>query len=116
MAITSEKILLCRLFKKTSARGDRYLVGNLGSAKLIAFIHADAELKFGATAVFNVYLQAPDDPKPDSDAGPSRSSKPPRGTTTSSASRVRQGRASHLEELPADPRPFGGPIDDVGRS
>jgi hypothetical protein len=117
MAITSGKILLCRLYEKTSARGNRYLVGYLGAATLIAFIDADAELKFGATAIFNVDLQAPDERKPSNDPSPTRNPQPPGGGTTASPpARVRQYRPSHLEVPPTDPGPFDDSIDDVGRS
>jgi hypothetical protein len=57
------KIQLCRLFERTSARGNRYISGRLGNAKVIAFEAADlpdAE-RYGADVVWNVYLQAPDE-------------------------------------------------------
>src|SRR5215472_9869955 len=51
------KVLLCRLYERTSSKGNRYFTGRLGPAKVIAFIDTEAELKYGATAVFNVYVQ-----------------------------------------------------------
>jgi hypothetical protein len=57
------RIQLCRLFERTSQRGNRYLTGRLGNAKVIAFEAADLpnDQRYGADLVWNVYLQAPDE-------------------------------------------------------
>jgi hypothetical protein len=98
MSSASEKILLCKLYEKTGVRsGRRYLYGYLGSARLVAFLDEDAELRYGATAVFNVFVQAAEERKSEGDAGagdrPSR--EPPQ----------RQSQPPSDEPLP-DPVPF----------
>jgi hypothetical protein len=69
--MNDHKILLCRLFEKTSERGNRYLFGRLGAARIVAFIDADAELRYGATAAFSVYIQSGDE-RPKVEAAPRR--------------------------------------------
>jgi hypothetical protein len=57
------KIQLLRLFERTSARGNRYLTGRLGSAKLIASQATDVpeDQRYGADVVWNVFIQGEDD-------------------------------------------------------
>ncbi len=118
----SDKVLLCRLYERTSAKGNRYLAGRLGEAKVVAFMDADAELKFGATACFSVYLQAGEDRKADGDAGGgARQPREPRPTPSPGAgSPPRPGRVQRWErpetEPPTADRPFyDDDVSDIGR-
>jgi hypothetical protein len=52
------KVPLLTLWQKTSKQGKPYLYGYLGQSKVIAFLDDRAELKFGAEAAFNLFLQA----------------------------------------------------------
>jgi hypothetical protein len=84
---TQPRVQLCRLFERTSQRGNRYLTGRLGAAKLIAFEARDVpeDQRYGAEAVWNVYLQAPED---DRDQRPRQEILPPtRGQSTWNATR-----------------------------
>jgi hypothetical protein len=61
--MTAPRVLLMRLFERTSAKGNRYLTGRLSSAKLIAFEATDVpdEQRYGADIVWNVYVQGDQD-------------------------------------------------------
>ncbi len=117
----SDKILLCRLFERTSAKGNRYLAGRLGSAKVVAFLDTEVELQYGATAVFSVYLQAGENRKADGDVGgDARQPHEPRPTPSPGAgSSPRPGRVQRWERPKGEPpiadRPFYDDISDVGR-
>jgi hypothetical protein len=57
MSITSGKVLLLRLYEKQSARGNRYWIGRLGAAKVVAFPNTEIELQFGAVGAIDVFVQ-----------------------------------------------------------
>jgi hypothetical protein len=81
------KVLLCKLFERTSANGNRYMFGRLGNAKIIVFVDRDAELKYGAEVVWNVFVQAAEQddsrqsstPSSSPRRSPRRSAPDPRG-------------------------------------
>ena len=97
------KVMLMKLFERTSERGTRYLFGRLGAAKIVAFIDTDAELQYGATAVFDVYVQAVEDK-----AAPAAAIRAPRR-------RAPYPRQQPHGEPAGDPRPFDDDVSDVGR-
>ena len=98
------KVLLFRLFEKTSANGNRYLFGRLGNAKVVAFIDKDTELKFGATACFNVFLQPGDDGKQQQQSS---------GSQRQQQGAPRQAR-QQCRDAGSDGRPFDDPVGDLG--
>jgi hypothetical protein len=114
------KVLICRLFERQSARGNRYLTGRLGAAKLIALLDTEAELQFGATGCFNVFVQSGEDRKPDGDAG--RQAQQPRRPPSDSSSAPPPGRIQRHQRSDAKPKPAHGrpfhddPISGIGRS
>ena len=55
------RVLLCRLYERQSTSERRYLIGLLGTVKIVALLNAEAEPKFGATACFNVFIEASED-------------------------------------------------------
>jgi hypothetical protein len=57
--MTAPRVLLCRLFERTSAKGTRYSSGRLGSAKLLAFEATDVpeDQGYGADVLWNVFTQ-----------------------------------------------------------
>jgi hypothetical protein len=131
MTGASEKILLCRLYEKTGARSGRwYLYGYLGSARLVAFLDEDAELRYGATAVFNVFVQAAEERKSHGDTGggdrPPREPQPaqqPPLTLSSGPGAVRPACPNVQRYYPPQPaeqpssalRPWDAEISDIGR-
>jgi hypothetical protein len=72
------KVLLCKLFERTSANGNRYMLGRLGNAKIIAFMDRDAELKYGAEAVWNVFVQVSEQDEGRQSSTPSTPRRSPR--------------------------------------
>lgn len=50
-----DRVLLCELWQRTSARRKPYLAGFLGKAKLVAF-QKEGDLPDGAEAVWQVYV------------------------------------------------------------
>jgi hypothetical protein len=109
MSINDGKVLLCRLYERTSARGNRYLAGRLGAARLIGFLDDKAELQFGATACFTIYVQdAGDDARlPEAQASAGSDYRPPAA--------VQKPKAK--EEKPAAVgEPYDDLLDDIGRS
>jgi hypothetical protein len=57
--MTAPRVLLSRLFERTSAKGTRYFSGRLGSAKLLAFEATDVpeDQGYGADVLWNVFMQ-----------------------------------------------------------
>lgn len=55
------RVLLATLYERTSARGNRYLSGRLGAARVIAFLDTEVERSEGTQAVWNVFVTASDD-------------------------------------------------------
>jgi hypothetical protein len=106
MSATDGKVLLCRLYERVSARGNRYLAGRFGAARIIGFIDDRAELQYGATACFNLYVQAGDDAKQDAQASVGGSSR---------HTGIQRWRSPEPESKPADDQPRDDPIDDMGR-
>jgi hypothetical protein len=100
------KVLLCKLFERTSASGNRYMFGRLGNAKIIAFVDRDAEPQYGADVIWQVFLQA-------GDSDGARSA--PRQQSTSSSAPPRQPRAARPKpDAPTgDGRPFSDEIPDL---
>lgn len=56
--MNNDKVLLAVLKERQSARGNRYLAGWLGKARLIAFLDGDAP---EGETIWQVYAQAPED-------------------------------------------------------
>jgi hypothetical protein len=73
------KVMLLRLFERTSAKGNRYFTGRLGSAKLIVFEATDLpdDQRYGAEVVWNVFVQGEQDGA--GDRPPQRRDAPTRG-------------------------------------
>ncbi len=93
MSFADGKVLLCRLYERTSVKGHRYLAGRPGTAKLVAFLDSQAELQFGATACFNVFLQSGKERK---QGGAGDQGKPHRHPINNGAS----SRAGHMQHWP----------------
>jgi hypothetical protein len=56
--MTAPRVLLCRLFERTSAKSPRYFSGRLGIAKLLAFEATDVpeDQGYDADVLWNVYM------------------------------------------------------------
>jgi hypothetical protein len=107
MTAPAPKVLLCWRFERTSAKGRRYFTGRLGSAKVIAFEERDVaeDQRYGAEAVWRVYLQAPED---DREQRPRQQVLPPptRGQSTWDRSRDLPvvGETRAIRNQRSDPR------------
>jgi hypothetical protein len=114
MTTGTNRVLVCRLYQRTSVRGHRYLAGRLGEAKVVTFLHPAADPKFGATAVFNVYLQALEQQEERHCGLVQRrpSSAAPGGA--SRTTRVQRWERPAENKSAADRLFQDGPIDDVG--
>jgi hypothetical protein len=119
MSFIEGKILLCRLYERTSSKGNRYLAGRLGNAKIIAFLNTEAELRFGATGCIDVYVQSGEDRKADGECedrgrSPRGSADRSGSSSTSSPSRIQSYQAPQAER-PDPGRPFhDDDISDIG--
>jgi hypothetical protein len=115
------KVLLCRLCERTSSKGNRYFTGRLGPAKVIAFIDTEAELKYGATAVFNVYVQDGEIRRQGSTAGAGTNAQEHRHQALGDGDRGHQARRGQRWQRPEPPKadpaqPFhDDDISDIGR-
>jgi hypothetical protein len=114
MSAADSKVLLCWLYERTSAKGNRYLAGRLGAAKVIAFLDPPADLQFGATACFNVYVQPGD-----AERQPENGEREPRPAPPVNNTPIRPGGIQRLPR-PAKPadngEPFhSDPVDDLWR-
>jgi hypothetical protein len=85
--MTAPRVLLCRLFERTSAKSPRYFSGRLGIAKLLAFEATDVpeDQGYDADVLWNVYMQGYQD-------GAQRPDAPTRGR-------------EHIDELASRFRP-----------
>jgi hypothetical protein len=86
--MTAPRVLLCRLFERTSAKSPRYFSGRLGIAKLLAFEATDVpeDQGYGAGNLWNVFMQGYED-------GAQRRDLPTRGR-------------EHIDELASRFRPY----------
>jgi hypothetical protein len=107
------KVRLCQLYERRSATtGRRYLTGRLGGAKIVALLDDRAELKFGATAAFTVFLEPGEDrPKPAGDEAGTQNLNLP---LDESPHQERGERAPKVQRLPRpEPEaPEAGDLDD----
>jgi hypothetical protein len=98
------KVLLCNLWERTSARGNRYLAGYLGKAKLIGF---KGEPTPDGIETWNIFLQAGKEQEKAEEERKAASSRP---------AISEQPRQQQRQQQPDPNRPFfSDEIDDVGR-
>jgi hypothetical protein len=95
------KILLATLWHRTSERGNEYLSGFLGKARLVAF---RGEPTAEGVSTWNLFIS----PGKDQAAAPAAASRAPRR-------RAPYPRSAAQSELAGDPRPFDDDISDLGR-
>ena len=104
MSSGDTKVLLCTLWQRTSARGNEYLSGFVGKARIIAF---RGEPTADGTLTWNVYLQ------------PSKEQSEAEGSFWGGSNRRPTGvqRWKPREKPAADPgKPFfDDSVDDMGR-
>ena len=100
MSGPDRKVLIATLWHRTSERGNEYLSGFLGKARIIAF---RGEPTADGTPTWNLYLS----PGKEQEEGASRASRP----------RAAPARREPAQQRPAaDSQPFhDDPIDDIGR-
>ena len=58
MRLHGDKVLLLRLYEKTSASGNRYFAGRMGAAKVAMFLDTRAD---GADPCWQLFVQSGDD-------------------------------------------------------
>ena len=101
---TDQKVLITTLWQRTSERGNDYLSGFLGKARIIAFRGAATA---DGTLTWNVYLQ------------PGREQSEAEGSSRSGSNRRPTGvRRWRPKEKPVSDNTepfFSDPVDDVGR-
>jgi hypothetical protein len=112
------KVRLCQLFERRSATtGRRYLTGRLGGAKIVALLDDRAELKFGATAAFTVFLEPGEDRPKSADAESAAGAD--RSHQRRQVQRWRREAAATdppVDQPPAEERPFyDDPPNDLWR-
>ena len=100
MSASNQKILLATLWQRTSERGNEYLSGFLGKARIVAF---RGEPTPEGVPTWNLYLS----PGKEQEEGASRAAQP----------RTAAARRQPAQEQPArNAEPFhSDPIDDIGR-
>jgi hypothetical protein len=98
-SISDGKVLVCSLWERTSAKGNTYLSGFLGKARIIGF---RGEPTADGTLTWNIYLQ------PGKEQEEASTSRVPRSTAGSR----RQPRSQ--EQAAGEPF-FDDPVDDIGR-
>jgi hypothetical protein len=96
------KIVLCKLYERVSARGNRYLTGRLGSGRIIVLRGQPTP---DGLSTWDVFL-APDKPQATNSEHDPRAPDRPEGVQ----------RRQNLKDAAPDDRPFyDDPIDDIGR-
>ncbi len=100
MSAPDQKVLIATLWHRTSERGNEYLSGFLGKARIVAF---RGEPTLDGIPTWNLYLS----PGKEHEEGASRASRP----------RAAPARREPAQQRPAtDGEPFhSDPVDDIGR-
>jgi hypothetical protein len=76
MSNDQSRVQLMTLYERTSAKGNRYLSGRLGAAKVVAFEDTKTEKTEGTSTVWTVYLSPGDDrARQGDDAGGARQAR-----------------------------------------
>lgn len=108
MSGPGEKILLVTLWERTSAKGNTYLSGFLGKARVIGF---RGEPREDGTPVWEIYLQPGKEQEERAGSGQRESRSP----TASSRTGVQRWAPKSEAEKPDPDRPFhDDSIDDIG--
>jgi hypothetical protein len=104
-----QKVLIATLWERTSAKGNTYLSGSLGKARVIGF---RSEPTADGAPAWDIYLQ-PGKEQEERRGSEQRESLSP---TSSSRTGVQRWAPNSAAERPAaDDRPFyDDPIDDIG--
>ena len=76
MMRNAAKVKLGRLYEKTSTRGTRYFVGRLGLARVLMF--QSRETADDGGAIWELYLEEVEDPRPRSSQGERPAQRPAR--------------------------------------
>jgi hypothetical protein len=102
-----QKVLIATLWERTSAKGNTYLSGFLGKARVIGF---RGERTADGTQTWDIYLQL--GKEQEERGGGKRESRSP---TSSSRTGVQRWAPKSAAERPAADAPFfDDPIDDTG--
>jgi hypothetical protein len=120
MSAPDNKVLMTVLWERVSGRGNEYLSGFLGRARVVAF---RGEPTPDGIKTWNVYLSPA---KEQEEAGERREARQPRQQPTGSTSspsaspppagRVQRPQRPDAKPAEAEGRPFhDDPIDDIGR-
>ena len=110
--MTAPMVKIGRVFEKTSARGNQYMVGRLGAARLLAFRDRDNP------EVWNLFVQQVEEEGKNGRPGngDERTRQADQAQVTAAKRAARQSR-SQRKRPPADcGAPFyDDPVDDIGR-
>jgi hypothetical protein len=104
---SDEKVLIATLWQRTSGKGNEYLSGFLGKARIIGF---RGDPTAGGTPTWNLYVQRG---KKQEERGGSEQ-RESRSPTSSSRTGVQRWASKPPSEKPADALFFDDPIDDLG--
>jgi hypothetical protein len=112
MSAPNNKVLVATLWQRTSDRGNEYLSGFLGKARLIGF---RGEPTADGTPTWNIYLQ----PGKEQEEAAGARAQQPRRTLPETSSAPRPGRVQRWQKpqtvKPAADRPFvDDDISDIG--
>jgi hypothetical protein len=100
-AAPAPKVLLCTLWERTSARGNRYLSGYLGKAKLVGF---KGEPTPDGIETWNVFLQ------------PGKEQEKAEEERKAAPARPARSEQPQRQQQPDPNRPFyDDGVDDIGR-
>jgi hypothetical protein len=107
--MTAPRVLLMTLAERTSGKGNVYLAGWLGKARLVGFKAKEPD-RYG-NEVWEIYAQEPE-PKADSDQAPTRNAE--RGQRTHDRSRAAAVGEAIVREVrqPRMSEPPGSWVDD----
>jgi hypothetical protein len=92
--MSEARVLLTRLSVRTSARGNEYLVGPLGNARLVGFKSREPD-KYG-NEQWELYVA---EPPPKREHEPASTDALPRGETRVHRTQRRDPREEHVDEL-----------------
>ena len=109
MSADPKKVLLATLWQRTSGRGNEYLTGFLGKARIIGF---KGEPTADGTLTWDLYVQ----PGKEQEERGGSGQREPRSPTSSSRTGVETWKPKTKAEKPAADRPFlDDDISDLGR-
>src|SRR5215469_7970167 len=104
---SDQKVLIATLWQRTSGKGNEYLSGFLGKARVIGF---RGDPTADGTPTWSIFLQ----PGKEQEERGGSGQRAPRSPTSSSRTGVQRWAPKSAAEKPAADAPFDDPIDDLG--